>query len=95
MADSYDDGDWEALKKFRSLATDSERLEQMFMTSLSAARSSRRNSSTLIELDKKVAIQNGRISKLEIRVVQVAAVIGFILVALPILLAAVALLGGK
>lgn len=94
MAEPHE-SDWEALRRFRALGTDTERMEQMFMTSLSAARTSRENSGILTSLDNKVGTQNGRIGKLEVRFIQVAAVIAFLLVVIPILLAAVALLGGR
>ncbi len=83
--------DWEALRKFRQLSTDAERMEQMFLTSLSSSRTSKANGEGLRQLNEKVAIQNGRIGKLEVRWVQGAAVIAFLLVVLPILLASAAL----
>lgn len=88
---SLEDGsDWDALQKFRKLS-DVERVEQMFMTALASSRTSRENGKHLQSIDKRVGIQNGRISKLEVRWIQGAAVIAFLLVVIPILLAAVSL----
>ena len=92
MADFENESDWTALHRFRALSSDTERQEQLFMTALAGSRTSKANSSDLKELKEKVGIQNGRVSKLETRWIQGAAVIAFLLVVIPILLGAVSLL---
>ena len=102
MADLEDVSDWEAMRRFKALESDGARLEQMFMTSLAASRSSRQNGRDIAAVDRKVDAMdvriNGRIVKVETesagnktKWIQVAAVIAFLLVMLPLLLAAVAL----
>lgn len=91
MSDMEDVSDWEALSRFRRLGTDAERLEQMFMTSLASSRTSRQNGQDLRLVKDAVQLQNGRVGKLELRWIQGAAVIAFLLVVIPMALAAVAL----
>lgn len=91
MTQNYEGlSDWEALRQFRQLPTDTERQEQMFMTALGAGRLAREMSANLKEVKADVRTQNGRVSKLEARWLQSAAVIAFLVVVIPLLLTAVA-----
>jgi hypothetical protein len=92
MTETLEDGsDWSALHRFRALASDTERFEQMFMTSLAASRSSRQNSHDIADVKATVVKQNGRIGKLESKVLPIVAVLGFLALAIPIGISAVGL----
>ena len=91
MAEALEDvSDWEALRRFRSL-TPQEQNEQLFMTTLASSRSSRANNKELVEVKEAVLKQNGRVLKAETRIIQIFAVLGFLGVAIPILISAASL----
>ena len=93
MTETLEDGsDWSALHRFRALASDTERFEQMFMTSLAASRTSKQNGTDIANVQATVLKQNSRIGKLETRWIQGAAVIAFLMVVVPMIIAGASLI---
>lgn len=91
MPDLEEMADFDVLQRFRALSPDL-KLEQLMMTAISASRTARSTASDIGEVRELQKTQNGRVGTLEKRQIQMLAVLGFLMVTVPVAISAAALL---